>query len=77
MVHACAFTALGLDRVYASIDPANPASRRALDEIGYQPRDSEEARSFADAPGDLVLVLEREAFLRLHPAVMGQIRFRP
>lgn len=75
MVHAGAFTAIGLERIYASLDPANPASRRALEKIGYQPSDSEEARSFADAPGDLVLLLGREEFLRLHAEVLPRLRF--
>jgi RimJ/RimL family protein N-acetyltransferase len=75
MVHACAFAALGLERVYASIDPANPASRRALEKIGYRPSESEEARSFADGPGDLVLILDRAPFLGSHAEVIARLRF--
>ena len=73
MVHAAAFTVLGLRRVYASVDPTNPASRRALEKLGYHATDTEEARSFADEPGDVMLLLEREPFLRLHAATVGQL----
>jgi len=73
MVHAAAFTVLGLRRVYASVDPTNPASRRALEKLGYRATDTEEALSFADEPGDVMLLLERELFLRLHGATVGQL----
>jgi len=73
MVHAAAFTVLGLRRVYASVDPRNPASRRALEKLGYHATDTEEARSFADEPGDVMLLLEREPFLGLHGATLGQL----
>jgi RimJ/RimL family protein N-acetyltransferase len=73
MVHAVAFTALGLRRVYASVDPTNPASRRALEKLGYHATDTEEARSFADEPGDVMLLVEREPFLGLHAATVGQL----
>lgn len=73
MVHAAAFTVLGLRRVYASVDPTNPASRRALEKLGYRATDTEEALSFADEPGDVMLLLERELFLRLHAATVGQL----
>jgi RimJ/RimL family protein N-acetyltransferase len=76
MVHAAAFDPIGLQRVYASIDPTNPASRRALEKLGYRATDTEEARSFANEPGDVTMVLEREAFLRLHGSSIARLRLR-
>lgn len=75
MVHACAFTMLGLERVYASIDPLNPASRRVLEKLGYAVSKSTEARSFADEPGDLTMLLERPTFLTSHATAISQLRF--
>ena len=73
MVHAAAFTVLALHRIYASVDPTNPASRRALEKLGYRASDTEEARSFVDGPGDVTLVLERETFLGLHRSTISRI----
>jgi RimJ/RimL family protein N-acetyltransferase len=73
IVHAAAFTVLELQRIYASVDPTNPASRRALEKLGYRSSDTEEARSFADEPGDVTLVLERESFLGLNGSTVSRI----
>jgi RimJ/RimL family protein N-acetyltransferase len=74
MVHACAFTALALDRVYASIAPTNHASRRVFEKLGYTLDGGTEARGFADEPGDVTMVIRRTTFEHTHAAALGQLR---
>ena len=76
MIHACAFTSLGLERVYASISPGNRASRRVFEKLGYSVDDGPEARSFADEPGDVMMGIHRTAFLRLNGAEVASIAIR-
>jgi RimJ/RimL family protein N-acetyltransferase len=73
MIHAFAFTELGLDRVYASIVPANVASRRVFDKLGYAIDDSPAGRGFAEDPGDVVMVIDRASFERSHARAMAEI----
>ncbi len=74
MVHAFAFAALGLDRVYASIVPTNRASRRVFEKLGYRLDDSAQARAFVDEPGDVTMVIDRESFARKHALALSQLR---
>jgi len=74
MVHACAFSGLGLHRVYASIAPANRASRRVFEKLGYLVDVSPEARMFADEPGDVTMVIGRSAFESKHAVTLRQLR---
>ena len=74
MVHAFAFTTLGLERVYASIVPENQASRRVFEKLGYTLDHSAEARSFADEAGDVMLVIDRATFERANAAALAQLR---
>jgi RimJ/RimL family protein N-acetyltransferase len=74
MIHAFAFRSLGLRRVYASIVPENIASRRVFEKLGYALDDSPEAAPYADEPGDLVMVIDRERFETLHAEALGAIR---
>jgi RimJ/RimL family protein N-acetyltransferase len=73
MIHAFAFAELGLDRVYASIVPANTASRRVFDKLGYAIDDSPAGRGFAEDPGDVVMVIDRASFERSHARAMAEI----
>ncbi len=77
MVHAFAFTTLGLERVYASIVPENRASRRVFEKLGYTLDHSAEARSFADEAGDVMLVIDRATFERANVAKLGQLCITP
>lgn len=77
MVHAYAFTTLGLDRVYASIVPKNRASRRVFEKLGYTLDDSAEARAFADEADDVTMVIDRETFERAHSVALAQLRIAP
>jgi RimJ/RimL family protein N-acetyltransferase len=76
MIHALAFGPLALERIYASVIPANTASRRVFEKLGYTADDGELARAYGD-DGDVVLSIDRAAFARAHGAAAAQIRIRP
>jgi RimJ/RimL family protein N-acetyltransferase len=76
MAHALAFRVLGLARVYVSIIPANAASRRLFEKLGYEPDDSPEARELADEDSDLTLSLARERFEADRQLELAEIRLR-
>ncbi len=59
MLHAFAFEVLRLQRLYVAIIPANHASRRLFEKLGYRPDDSPAARRHADEPTDLTLSVGR------------------
>jgi RimJ/RimL family protein N-acetyltransferase len=73
MLQAFAFQVLALERLYVSIIPANTASRRLFDKLGYQPDDSPEARTFIDDETDLTLSLERSRFERERRAELAEL----
>lgn len=77
MIHALAFGPLALERVYASVIPANTASRRVFEKLGYTVDESEQARAYADDAGDVVLSIDRATFTRAHGAAAAEIRIRP
>jgi RimJ/RimL family protein N-acetyltransferase len=77
MLHAFAFRALGLKRLYASIIPANAASLRLFEKLGYDRDDSPPARRTADAPDDVTLSLAAERFEGLHGALAADARIAP
>ncbi len=64
LVHRFGFSQLALPHIYASIVPANVASRRVFEKLGYRLDDSAAARDFADDPGDLVMSIDRATFER-------------
>ena len=74
MIHAFGFRTLGLARIYASIVPANVASRRVFEKLGYRVDDSPTARDFADEPGDVVMSIDRATFERVHAEALVAIR---
>jgi len=74
MVHAFAFQRLGLERVYVSIVPANAASRRLFEKLGYEPDDGPDARAFADDATDVTLPIGRAAFEAARARELGEIR---
>lgn len=77
MIAALGFREAGLARIYASVVPANTASRRVFEKLGYVVDESETARAFADEPDDIVLVLAREAFERTNAAAIAELRIGP
>jgi RimJ/RimL family protein N-acetyltransferase len=76
MLHAFAFRALGLQRVYVTIVPGNAASRRLFEKLGYQPDDTPGARAYADDETDVSLSIARADFERAHPLPDVQITAR-
>ena len=74
MLHAFGYDVLGLERIYISVIPANAASRRLFEKLGYQPDDSPEARALIDEETDLTMSLARSAFDRARVADQAAIR---
>ncbi len=72
MLHALAFGPLGLARVYAAVLPANPASLRVFEKLGYGEDASATARAYGD-PGDMILASERADFRARHAEAMAAI----
>jgi RimJ/RimL family protein N-acetyltransferase len=75
MLHAWAFRGLGLDRVYVTILPANRASVRLFEQLGYGPDSSPRARSMIDEESDVTLSVQRSLFDEQHGAAMDEVRF--
>lgn len=74
MAHALAFGPLGLARVYASVLPANLASRRVFDKLGCAAVDREEV-GFGEV-GDLVVGIDAATFAaRWGALVRAELRF--
>jgi RimJ/RimL family protein N-acetyltransferase len=74
MLHAFAFQVLGLERLYISVLPTNPASRRLFEKLGYQVDDSPAARRHIDADTDLTLSVARAEFERRASAGLIHLR---
>ena len=74
MLHVFGYDVLGLDRIYISVIPANVASRRLFQKLGYQADDSPEARALIDEETDLTMSLARSAFDRTRIADQAAIR---
>jgi len=75
MLHAFAFRSLGMERVYASIIPANAPSLRLFEKLGYERDVSRAARRYADEPSDVTLSLTPARFDELHGALAERVRF--
>jgi RimJ/RimL family protein N-acetyltransferase len=74
MLHAFGFGTLGLEQIYISVIPANVASRRLFEKLGYQIDDSPGAREFIDEESDLTMSLARSAFEPTYTAERVAIR---
>jgi RimJ/RimL family protein N-acetyltransferase len=62
MLHTFGYDVLGLERIYISVIPANTASRRLFEKLGYRVDDSAEARELIDDETDVTMSLARSAF---------------
>jgi len=76
MIHALAFGRLGLERVFATVIPANVASLRLFEKLGYRRDDSPAARDYIDDDTDISLSLDRASFLAAHAAAVAEIEVR-
>jgi RimJ/RimL family protein N-acetyltransferase len=74
MLHAFGYGVLALERIYISVIPANAASRRLFEKLGYQIDDSPEAREFIDEESDLTMSLARGEFERERATERAAIR---
>jgi RimJ/RimL family protein N-acetyltransferase len=73
MLHALAFEALGLERIYVTIIPANAGSLRLFEKLGYQPDASPAARAYIDEPDDVTMSFGRGDFLARHAEAVRQL----
>jgi RimJ/RimL family protein N-acetyltransferase len=73
MLHAFAFRVLDLHRVYVAIVPANAASRRLFEKLGYRVDDSPAARDYADEETDVTMSVDRSTFEAAHAVALDRI----
>jgi RimJ/RimL family protein N-acetyltransferase len=73
MLHALAFAALGLARIYVTIIPQNRGSLRLFEKLGYQRDVSPAARSYIDEEDDVTLSFGRDDFHRIHGDTIRQL----
>ena len=76
LLHAFGFQVLGLERIYASILPANEPSLRLFAKLGHAPDASEAARLFADEPGDVTLSVARPTFESATRGLLADVRLK-
>ena len=74
MLHAFGFETLGLERIYITVIPANSASRRLFEKLGYQIDNSPGARDFIDEESDVTMSLARTGFARPGGVAPSDIR---
>jgi RimJ/RimL family protein N-acetyltransferase len=72
MMHVAALRVLAFERIYATVFPANLASRRMLEKLGYEVDQSPRAASFAEAEDDIVLSINRVQFEQAHADLLAQ-----
>jgi len=77
MIHAFAFRTLELARIYISLIPANVASRRLFEKLGYTLDDSPQARAFIDEASDLTMSLDRPSFESARHKDISEIKISP
>lgn len=76
LIHALAFRALGLQRIYVAILPKNLASQGLFARLGYTADDGPRARSFADEESDLTFSMDRAQFEATHGEALSAIECR-
>ena len=74
MLHVFAFAVLGLERLYISVIPANAASRRLFEKLGYEIDDSPDARDLIDDESDVTMSVSRARFESTAAASLSRIR---
>ena len=73
LLHALAYGGLSLERVFVTIIPANQASQRLFQKLGYESDNSPAARAYIDDEDDVTLSMERAKFEREHAAAVKEI----
>ena len=77
LLHALAFRAFGLDRVYVTILPQNAASRRLFTKLGYVVDTSPEARACVDNELDVSMSLAKGEFELAHAGAIAGVVVTP
>jgi RimJ/RimL family protein N-acetyltransferase len=77
MMHAFAFSVLGLERVTVAIVPENQASLRLFARLGYRVDTSPSARALVDDEREVALSVARADFERAHAAELAEVRVSP
>lgn len=72
IMHVAALRVFGFERVYGTVIPANIASRRMLEKLGYQVDRSPRAVSFAEAEEDIPMSIDLAEFERAHADLLTQ-----
>lgn len=73
MMHIAALRVFKFERVYGAVIPANVASRRMLEKLGYQVDESPRAASFAETEDDIVMSIDLAEFERAHAELLSQV----
>jgi RimJ/RimL family protein N-acetyltransferase len=74
MLHAFAFRALAIERMYVTIVPENVASLRVFAKLGYTEDASDEARAFTDDARDVSMSLTHREFERAYGETLRAVR---
>jgi RimJ/RimL family protein N-acetyltransferase len=77
MLHRLAFDPLALDVVYVVISPANLASRRMFETLGYQLDAGPTARSYAEKDDEIAMSLVPAALARAQAEFLRTVRYAP
>lgn len=73
MIHAFGFATLELERIYAVVVPANVASRRVFEKLGYRVDERPAARDRVDEEDDVALSVTAAELELRHGAQLAQI----
>jgi RimJ/RimL family protein N-acetyltransferase len=73
MMHVAALRVFRFERIYAAVIPANVASRRMLEKLGYRVDKSQRAAHFADAEDEIAMSLDLVEFERAHADLLAKV----
>lgn len=73
MMHVVALRVFKFERVYSTVIPANIASRRMVEKLGYRVDRSPRAVSFVEAEDDIPMSIDLTEFERAHADLMAQV----
>ncbi len=77
MLHVAACRVFGFERLFAVVIPANIASRRMLEKLGYQVDRSPRAAAFAETDDDIVMSIDWGRFERAHGELLTRAVIAP
>jgi RimJ/RimL family protein N-acetyltransferase len=77
MMHVAALRVFSFHRIYGAVIPANIASRRMLEKLGYHVDKSPRAASFAETEDDIVMSIDLAQFERANADLLTQTVITP